>query len=106
MSWNTLSIGLGILILPIAVSQLAPHNTITEVILFFQIFYFQWANLFFGMAILVSLVTFIFNYTAEVEPRPWSHTKPIKRFCSNCSSMFDKNKIYSYENESKKSEIV
>ncbi len=61
MAWNTLLGAMVVLLLPVAVGFVAPENTQQ-----------QWGRLFFASAIIVTLVTLVFNFTVEVEPREWT----------------------------------
>ncbi|CAD5211409.1 unnamed protein product [Bursaphelenchus xylophilus] len=62
LSVNMFIMSLCILMIPFVVTGLAPNGTPSE-----------WATLFVATAILVAIVTTIFNFTAQVTPRKWAY---------------------------------
>jgi ACS family sodium-dependent inorganic phosphate cotransporter-like MFS transporter 5 len=61
MTINALTNSIVILVLPLLVGWLAPHNLT-----------FEWERIFLGVAIFLALCTIVFYLTVEVDPRPWT----------------------------------
>uniref|UniRef100_A0A914LUW7 Uncharacterized protein n=1 Tax=Meloidogyne incognita TaxID=6306 RepID=A0A914LUW7_MELIC len=65
-SWNTFVSYAIVLVLPEVSSRLAPNKTAEE-----------WNRIFIGIAVSQVICTTFFNFTARVEPRPWTMDEDI-----------------------------
>nr|CAD2157480.1 unnamed protein product [Meloidogyne enterolobii] len=67
-SWNTFVSYAIVLVLPEVSSRLAPNKTAEE-----------WNRIFIGIAVSQVICTTFFNFTARVEPRPWTMEEDISK---------------------------
>uniref|UniRef100_A0A915DHH8 Major facilitator superfamily (MFS) profile domain-containing protein n=1 Tax=Ditylenchus dipsaci TaxID=166011 RepID=A0A915DHH8_9BILA len=63
MAFTALTCSIILLVMPLGVSILAPNNSTDE-----------WSKIFLIIAVVVVITTLIFDFTAQVDPRPWTYS--------------------------------
>ncbi|KAI6230439.1 hypothetical protein M3Y99_01063100 [Aphelenchoides fujianensis] len=88
MALNSLSTSFAILLLPPAITHFAPSNSREE-----------WTRILVFIAVFCCIVTLIFDFTAEGEPRPWVSNRNFRRSCSQTAAADKRVEVTSGEEE-------